>query len=313
MATLESGDLAIRVENLCVDYGALRAVDGLSFQVARGEIYALLGPNGAGKTTTVEVLEGHRRRTSGEVLVLGDDPHRAGRGWRERVGIVLQSGGLEADLTVAELVRLYASFYAQPRPVDATIAQVGLTGKRKARVRTLSGGQLRRLDLALALVGDPELLFLDEPTTGFDPNARREAWDLIAGLRELGKTVLLTSHYLDEVQHLADRVGVLRHGRLIAEATPDTLAGRDTAKAVITFHRPGVPLDTMPDGPWPTAECHGDHVTITTSDPTRALFILTAWATSHGSELPSLTVTRPSLEQVYLELTDDTRDRAGAR
>lgn len=245
MTTVDSGATAIEVESLRVDYGAVRAVDGLTFRVSRGEIYALLGPNGAGKTTTVEVLEGHRRRTGGKVLVLGEDPRRARRAWRERVGIVLQSGGLEAELTVAELVRLYASFYPRPRPVDATIEQVGLAGKRKARV-------------------------------------------------------------------LADRVGVLRHGRLIAESAPDTLAGRDRAKAVIAFRRPGMSLETMPDGPWAAPEVDGDRITITTNNPTNALFILTTWATSRGSELPALTVTRPSLEEAYLELTDSTGDRAGA-
>jgi ABC-2 type transport system ATP-binding protein len=247
------------------------------------------------------------------VSVLGRDPHRAGRRWRERVGIVLQSGGLDAELTVAELVRLYGSFYAHPRAVEATIEQVGLAGKRKARIRTLSGGQLRRLDLALALVGDPELVFLDEPTTGFDPNARRDAWDLIGGLRTMGKTVLLTSHYLDEVQHLADRVGVLSRGRLIAESTPDTLAGRDTAEAVINFRHPDIDRGALPGGPWRTLECHGDRVTITTDDATRALLVLTTWATDRGDELPALTVSRPSLEDAYLELTDDSDDLAGTR
>jgi ABC-2 type transport system ATP-binding protein len=221
------------VERLRKDYGRLPAVDGLSFQIRRGEIYAILGPNGAGKTTTVEILEGHRKRTSGSVQVLGFDPGAGGRQFRERIGIVLQSSGIDAELTVREMVALYASFYALPRDVGATIEQVGLASKRRARVRTLSGGQLRRLDLALAVVGDPELLFLDEPTTCFDPNARRDAWDMIAGLRDAGATILLTSHYLDEVQRLADRVAVMSHGHLVEESTPDALGGRDIASMVL--------------------------------------------------------------------------------
>ena len=246
---------AIVVQGLGKDYGRLRAVDGVSFRVMRGEIYALLGPNGAGKTTTVEILEGHRKRTSGSVRVLGFDPGTGGRGFRERIGIVLQSGGIDAELTVREIMSLYASFYARPRDVMETIDQAGLSGKRRARVRTQSGGQLRRLDLALALIGDPELLFLDEPTTGFDPNARRDAWDMIAGLRRRGTTVLLTSHYLDEVQRLANRVGVLSHGHLVEEATPGTLGGRDITGTVISFRLPA-PLAAvpLPPGPWDEPE-----------------------------------------------------------
>jgi len=295
---------AIVVEDLRVDYGPLRAVDGLSFRVRTGEIYALLGPNGAGKTTTVEVLEGHRRHTGGTVHVLGTDPQRGGRRFRERIGIVLQSGGMDADLTVGELVALYASFYPRPRDVADTIDQVGLTAKRRARASTLSGGQLRRLDLALALVGDPEVIFLDEPTTGFDPNARRHAWDMIGNLRDLGKTVLLTSHYLDEVQHLADRVAVLSHGHLIAESTPNELGGRDTSETLISFRAPG--NDGLPSGPWEPPEREGDHVVLRTDRPTLALLELTSWAVGRGEDLRGLMVTRPSLEDVYLELTDET-------
>lgn len=265
---------AIVVSDLRMAYGDLLAVDGLSFQVERGEIYALLGPNGAGKTTTVEILEGHRRRTSGDVRVLGSDPWRAGRRFRERVGIVLQSGGVDAELTVTELVELYASFYARPRDPADTIAQVGLTEKKRARARTLSGGQLRRLDLALALVGDPELIFLDEPTTGFDPDARRSAWDMIGNLRELGKTILLTSHYLDEVQHLADRVAVVSQGRIIAEATPSSLGGRDIAEARISFQLPQrAGFAELPAGPWRELRRDGDHVALRTDHPTQALQI----------------------------------------
>ncbi|HTT50034.1 MAG TPA: ABC transporter ATP-binding protein [Streptosporangiaceae bacterium] len=269
-------------------------------------MYALLGPNGAGKTTTMEILEGHRKRTSGSVQVLGFDPGAAGRHFRERIGIVLQSGGVDAELTVREMVALYASFYARPRDVAATIEQVGLAGKRRARVRTLSGGQLRRLDLALALVGDPELLFLDEPTTGFDPNARRDAWEMIAGLRQGGTTILLTSHYLDEVQRLADRVGVMSHGHLVEESTPDALGGRDLAGTVISFCLPAaLPAAGLPAGPWDLAEDHNGEVTMHTDEPTRVLFTLTRWAVAHGVELEGLSVVRPSLEDAYLRITGE--------
>ena len=297
---------AIVVERLRKHYGGLRAVDGVSFQVRRGEIYALLGPNGAGKTTTVEILEGHRKRTSGSVRVLGFDPGTGGRRFRERIGIVLQSGGADAELTVREMVALYASFYARPRDVAATIEQVGLASKRRARVRTLSGGQLRRLDLALALVGDPELLFLDEPTTGFDPNARRDAWEMIAGLRHSGTTILLTSHYLDEVQRLADRVGVMSHGHLVEESTPDALGGRDLAGTVISFRLPA-PLTAaeLPAGPWDVPEHPECDITMHTDEPTRILLTLTRWAVHHGVELEGLTVVRPSLEDAYLRITDE--------
>ncbi|HEU5474927.1 MAG TPA: ABC transporter ATP-binding protein [Actinophytocola sp.] len=315
-ATVNSvnSDLAISVEHLRMDYGSHRAVNDLSFQVRRGEIYALLGPNGAGKTTTVEILEGHRRRTAGGVRVLGVDPARGGRRWRQRVGIVLQSGGLDAELTVGELVRLYGGFYAHPRDVAQTIDRVGLADKCRARARTLSGGQLRRLDLALALVGDPELVFLDEPTTGFDPTARRSAWEMIDELSTNGTTVLLTSHYLDEVQRLADRVGVLSGGQLIAESTPSALGRRDVAETVISFQ----PWDTvsvpvsLPDGPWGPPQRHGDRLVLHTVQPTEALFALTSWALRQRRDLRSLTVTRPSLEDVYLQLTDDATVRSGA-
>jgi ABC-2 type transport system ATP-binding protein len=295
---------AIVVEGLRKDYGTVRAVDGVSFQVQRGEIYALLGPNGAGKTSTVEILEGHRRRTGGSVRVLGFDPGAGDRHFRERVGIVLQSGGMDAELTVREMVSLFARFYARPRDVAETIEQVGLAAKRRARVRTLSGGQARRLDLALALIGDPEVLFLDEPTTGFDPNARREAWDMIAGLRRSGTTVLLTSHYLDEVQHLADRVGVMSHGQLVEESTPDALGGRDVSGTVISFRLPRQLRGSEPPaGPWDQAAGPAGGFTMHTDEPTRVLLALTQWACAHHVELPGLTVTRPSLEDVYLRIT----------
>src|SRR5512142_317740 len=290
---------AIVVDGLSQEYGKVRAVDGVSFQVRRGEIYALLGPNGAGKTSTVEILEGHRRRSGGSVRVLGFDPGAGDRHFRERVGIVLQSGGMDAELTVREMVSLFARFYARPRDVDETIEQVGLAGKRRARVRTLSGGQARRLDLALALVGNPEVLFLDEPTTGFDPNARRDAWDMIAGLRRSGTTVLLTSHYLDEVQQLADRVGVMSHGHLLEESTPDALGGRDVSGTVISFRLPAqLRASEIPAGPWDQPEDLAGEFTMHTDEPTRVLLALTQWAVGHGVELPGLTVVRPSLEDV---------------
>ncbi len=303
---------AIVVERLRKDYGKMRAVDGVSFQVQRGEIYALLGPNGAGKTSTVEILEGHRRRSGGTVWVLGFDPGAGDRHFRERVGVVLQSGGIDAELTVREMVSLYAGFYARPRDVAETIDQVGLTAKRRARARTLSGGQLRRLDLALALIGDPEVLFLDEPTTGFDPNARRDAWDMIAGLRRSGTTVLLTSHYLDEVQQLADRVAVISHGHLIEESTPDKLGGRDVSGTVISFRLPAqLRASDLPAGPWDQPEGRPDEFTMHTDEPTRVLLALTQWAAGHGMELPGLTVVRPSLEDVYLRITGQASPGAG--
>ncbi len=291
------------VRGLRMDYGRLRAIDGISFQVDRGEVYALLGANGAGKTSTVEILEGHRKRSGGLVRVLGYDPGTGGRHLRERIGIVLQSGGMDTELTVQEMVRLYASFYARPRDIGQTIEQVGLAGKRRARTRTLSGGQLRRLELALALIGDPELLFLDEPTTGFDPRSRRDAWDMIAGLRHTGTTVVLTSHYLDEVQQLADRVAVMSHGHLVEESTPASLGGRDVAGTVITFRLPsGLAAGDLPAGPWDLPDKPGGEITMHTDEPTRVLAALTEWAVGHDTELTGLTVVRPSLEDAYLRL-----------
>ncbi len=295
---------AIEVAGLCKTYGGLRAVDNVSFQVRRAEIYALLGPNGAGKTTIVEILEGHRGRTDGLIRVLGFDPATGGRRFRERIGIVLQSGGMDAELTVREVIRLYASFYARPRAAAQVIDLVGLTSKYRARVRTLSGGQLRRLDLALALVGNPDLLFLDEPTTGFDPNARRDAWQMIAELRSLGTAILLTSHYLDEVQYLADRIGVMSHGRLIEEATPEGLGGRDVGGAVISFRLPPALSGVeFPAGPWAEPEHHDGEIIMRTEVPTQALLELTRWAVGLGAELDGLSVARPSLEDAYLQLT----------
>ncbi len=294
---------AVVVEDLRVDYGAVHAVRGVSFTVAVGEIFALVGPNGAGKTTTVEVLEGYRRPTAGRVSVLGMDPRTAGRDLRERIGIVLQEAGFDEDFTVHELVELYVSFYPRRRSVDDLIELVGLADKRKARVKTLSGGQRRRLDLALGLAGDPDLLFLDEPTTGFDPSARRHAWDLVDALRDLGKTVLLTTHYMDEAEHLADRVAVIDAGLLVAVGSADQLrdAGRDNA--VISFRLPAnsTPADLpVLDG---RAQLADHTLRVETPHPTHDINILTGWALNRGIELDSLRLSRPSLEDVYLQLT----------
>ena len=297
---------AIRVTGLRKRYGELEAVRGIGFEVAEGECFALLGPNGAGKTTTVEILEGYRDRDAGQVEVLGLDPQRGGRDLRERVGIVLQSSGHFRELTVREVLDLFGGYYPRPRDSGEVIDLVGLTEKAGARIKTLSGGQQRRLDLALGLVGDPDLLFLDEPTTGFDPSARRRSWELIESLRDLGKTILLTTHYMDEAQNLADRVAIIAAGRIVATGTPDSLGGRDEGEAQIAFRLPaGTALaDLPPDLPGRPAS-HEDRVLLRTTEPTRALHVLTTWALARGEELEALTVTRPSLEDVYLRLTSD--------
>jgi ABC-2 type transport system ATP-binding protein len=274
------------VRGLRKSYGDTEAVRGIDLEVRRGEVFAFLGPNGAGKTTTVEILEGYRRRSAGDVSVLGEDPERAGRGWRERIGIVLQSCRLDPYLTVRESLRLYAGYFSAPRPVEEVIELVGLGEKADARARQLSGGQQRRLDVGIALVGDPELLFLDEPTTGFDPTARRQAWDVIAGLRELGKTVFLTTHYMDEAQRLADRVTIIARGEIAARGTPEDLGERESQPATISYR-----LD-------------GEQVSVETATPVKTLNELTGWALERGVELEQLEVRRPSLEDVYLELTD---------
>ncbi len=279
-------DDAISVAGLRKAYGAHEAVAGVDFAVARGEVFGLLGPNGAGKTTTVEILEGHRERSAGEVRVLGFDPGERSRELRSRIGIVLQSTGMYRHLTVREAVAYFATFYPRPRDVDATIALAGLAEKAGARTRTLSGGQVRRLDFALALIGDPELVFLDEPTTGFDPVARRAAWETIRSLRDLGKTVLLTTHYLDEAQALADRVAIIKDGRIVAEGPPAEL---------------GVDAATRYRIRWRAAD--GALEERVTADPTELLAELTADALARGERLEELSVTRPSLEEVYLELT----------
>ena len=293
------GQPAIVVEDLKKSYGSVEAVRGVSFEVAEGETFALLGPNGAGKTSTVEILEGFRRRDAGRVSVLGADPERGGRALKERVGIVLQECGIEELLTVAEAMHRQAGYYPRPRPVADVLRLVGLTEKADARIRSLSGGQRRRLDLALALVGDPDLIFLDEPTTGFDPGARRNAWAIVRSLCDLGKTVLLTTHYMDEAQHLAHRVAVMAGGRIVAEGPPDSLGGRAAGATVIRFRLPaGVAVDALPVA----ARGVDDHAVIETAEPTRTLAALTAWAVGRGLELPGLTVAARSLEEAYLEL-----------
>ena len=301
---------AIRAAGLRKRYGDLEAVRGIDFEVAEGECFALLGPNGAGKTTTVEMLEGYRNRSGGEVEVLGMDPQEGSRELRERIGIVLQSSGIHRELSVREVLALFGGFYPHPRDVAEVIDLVGLGEKADARVKTLSGGQQRRLDLALGIVGDPELIFLDEPTTGFDPSARRRSWELIENLRTLGKTILLTTHYMDEAQNLADRVTIMAAGRIVAEGTPESLGGRDVAEAVISFRLPAgtTPAD-LPAG-LPVRPTVGDnHVSLRTTTPTRLLNTLTGWAMARGEELEALAVTRPSLEDVYLRLTADGEPR----
>jgi ABC-2 type transport system ATP-binding protein len=295
---------AVTVAGLEKRYGDVAAVDGIGFEVGVGECVALLGPNGAGKTTTVEILEGFRPRDAGRVDVLGFDPATPRREWRARVGIVLQQGGLYKVLTVREVVDLYRSLYPHPRPAGEVLELVGLEEKADARLRTLSGGQQRRLDLALGIVGDPDLLFLDEPTTGFDPSARRRSWDLVERLRGLGKTILLTTHYMDEAQHLADRVIVLARGRIVAEGPPDTIGGRDLGGSVITFRLPaGIDADELPAGLPVEPDTREALVELRTTEPTPVLHTLTGWAVERGVELEGLTVTRPTLEDIYLELT----------
>lgn len=299
-------ETAIKVRGLSKAYGAHEAVAGIDLEVARGEIFAFLGPNGAGKTTTVEILEGYRSRDAGEVEVLGSDPEAADAAWRSRIGLVLQECRMEPKLSVRETLELYAGLYESPRPIVETIELVGLAEKAEERAGSLSGGQQRRLDVAVALIGDAELLFLDEPTTGFDPGARRQAWQVIGGLRELGKTVFLTTHYMDEAQALADRVAVIAHGQIVAAGTPDDLGGRATAASEIRFANPtGVAVDELPSPDGAVWEQAGTQLVVRTAEPTLMLNELTGWALGHGLELASLEVRRPSLEDVYLELTSE--------
>jgi ABC-2 type transport system ATP-binding protein len=297
-----AGDgLAIFVRGLTKSYGDVAAVRGIDLEIARGEVFALLGPNGAGKTTTVEILEGYRRRDSGEVRVLGLDPGTQRIALKKRIGIVLQSTGVDRYLTVTETIAMYAGYYPRPRPVDEVIELVGLNEKRDARVVTLSGGQQRRLDVAIALAGDPEMLFLDEPTTGFDPSARHEAWEVVKNLASLGKTVLLTTHYMDEAQYLADRVAVIAGGLLVAEGTPETLAGRETAQATVSYRLP--PSTVAPPG-LGERDASGERLAFTPDDLTVALHQLTSWAIDNHVSLDTLQIQRPSLEDIYLKLTN---------
>jgi len=298
---------AIVVRDLRRAYGPVRAVDGLGFTVPAGQVFALLGPNGAGKTTTVEILEGYRRRDGGEVRVLGFDPATGGRAYRERIGVVLQSAGFEEEFTVRELVRLQASLYPRRHDPDELIDLVELTGKRATKVKALSGGQRRRLDLALGLAGAPELLFLDEPTTGFDPAARHRAWALIGRLRRLGTTILLTTHYLEEAQELADRVAVLRSGRLVAVGTPDELRSGGRLPGRITFRLP--PGAAAGDLPALTGDVRvdGREVVVDTRRTVADAWLLTGWAVHAGVDLADLAVSPPTLEEAYLALTGEAR------
>jgi ABC-2 type transport system ATP-binding protein len=301
---------AIEVRELHKSYGDLEAVRGVSFDVAHGEVFVLLGPNGAGKTTTTEILEGYRARTAGDVKVLGYDPAAGERAFLERIGIVLQQTGVEQFLTVGEVLAMYGSYYPRRRPAGELLEVVGLEGKLGSRVHELSGGQRRRLDLALALVGDPDLLFLDEPTTGFDPSARRQAWSMISGLRRLGKTVVLTTHFMDEAEALADRVAVMRAGAIVAVGTPGELGGRDAAPTEIRFALPaGVELAALPDlGGAELSRIGHDTVLVTSRDGLAAVHHLTGWALERGVSLHGFSVTQPSLEDVYLQLTADTSE-----
>ena len=303
---------AVVVEGLRKVYGSVRAVDGLDLVIEPHEVVALLGPNGAGKTTTVEILEGYRTPDDGSVSVLGVDPRSGGRSYRERIGVVLQEAGFEDQFSPRELVRLHAGYYPHPRPVDEVLALVGLEEKAGDKVRTLSGGQKRRLDLALGIVGDPEMLFLDEPTTGFDPSARRRAWELVDRLRGLGTTILLTTHYLDEAQHLADRVVVIDHGTVIAEGTPESLAAGAGAGTVVSFRLPdAVDVADLPSV-GRDVRLAGTIVEIRTTEATADVHALAGWALARGVELESLTVARPSLEDVYLDLVGEPSAGDGA-
>ena len=307
-------EAVITVSGLRRSYDDHEAVRGIDLEVRRGEVFAFLGPNGAGKTTTVEIMEGYRERDAGTVTVLGEDPLQGDRSWRGRIGIVLQECRMEPVLTVRETLSLYAGYYETPRDVAETIDLVGLQPSADVRAGNLSGGQQRRLDVALALIGDPELLFLDEPTTGFDPSARRQAWEVIASLRDLGKTVFLTTHYMEEAQFLADRVAIIRGGLIVAQGVPDQLGGREDAATTIRFVAPpGLDPEELPvragDAALrPSSNGGPATVEIATGEPVVALNALTGWALEHGVALEGLEVSRPSLEDVYLELTQETTE-----
>ncbi len=301
---------AVEVSGLRKTYGDVVAVDRIDLEIAEGEVLAILGPNGAGKTTTVEILEGYRHPDAGTVRVLGMDPQTGGRALRERVGIVLQEAGFEELFTPRELIRLHAGWYPHPRAVDEVIEMVGLEEKADARVRTLSGGQRRRLDLALGIVGSPELLFLDEPTTGFDPSARRRAWSLVDRLRDTGATILLTTHYLDEAEHLADRLVVVNRGRVVAEGTPEQLAASAGHGTVIAFRLPDGAVASDLPALGDAVRSAGSMIEVSTARATADVATLAGWAAGRGLELADLTLARPSLEQVYLDLVgaDNAQD-----
>jgi ABC-2 type transport system ATP-binding protein len=299
----------IQVSGLRKSYDGLNAVAGIDLTVRAGEVFAFLGPNGAGKTTTVEILEGYRHRTAGEVSVLGVDPAKAGRDWRARIGVVLQESEPEAELTVDECLSLYAGYYPRPRAVAETLELVGLADRRNARCGRLSGGQRRRLDVALALIGDPELIFLDEPTTGFDPAARQSAWRVIGGLRDLGKTIFLTTHYMEEAEYLADRIAVLAAGRIVAEGTAATIGGRDAKASLISFTLPPqVPRTDLPAVVTACLTSTADgRVEATTTSPLPLVGALARWAAAGDIDLRDLEVHRPTLEDTYLQLTGGQR------
>jgi ABC-2 type transport system ATP-binding protein len=302
-----AGEPAISVRGLRMRYGSYEAVRGIDLEVARGEILAFLGPNGAGKTTTTEILEGFRVRTAGEVRVLGADPARAGADWRARIGVVLQTCAPERLLTVRECLGMYAGYYPHPIAVDRVLGLTGLTAKAASRCDQLSGGQQRRLDVALALIGDPELIFLDEPTTGFDPSARRQTWEVVAGLRDLGKTIFLTTHFMDEAEALADRIVILSAGRIVAEGTPETIGGRASGITRISFSVPdGTDIPALPGQAGPAEMVHG-HIEIAVADPMPALHAFTGWALAKGLNPDNFSVRKPSLEDIYLELTEEPR------
>jgi ABC-2 type transport system ATP-binding protein len=295
---------AITVRGLRKSYGENEAVRGIDFEVSAGEVFGFLGPNGAGKTTTIEILEGYRDRTAGDVTVLGGDPGTPTREWRERIGLVLQECEMDPLLTVRETMTEFASFFPEPRGVDETIELVGLSEKARARVGSLSGGQKRRLDVGVGIIGDPELLFLDEPTTGFDPSARRDAWNMIEGLRALGTTIFLTTHYMDEAQHLADRVVILRAGEIVAQGSPENLGAELGRETMIRFRLPdGAGADEIGTAVGRKPELAGNVATIASAEPQRDLYALLGWASQRSIELHDLEVRRPSLEDVFLELT----------
>jgi ABC-2 type transport system ATP-binding protein len=305
--TASEAEPVISIRGLRKRYGEHEAVRGIDLEIRRGEIFAFLGPNGAGKTTTVEILEGFRRASGGEITVLDADPWRAPAVWRQRIGIVLQDSAPEPGLTVRECLAMYAGYYRAPRSVDATLELVNLSAEADERATALSGGQRRRLDVGLALIGDPELIFLDEPTTGFDPSARHAAWEVIAGLSELGKTIFLTTHYMEEAERLADRIAVIADGLIVAEGTPQTLGGREASAIQITFGLPGA--TTLGDLPETLARgaiaSGGGRVTLSATTVASDLHTLSGWALERGLELADLEVHRPTLEDVYLQLTSD--------